>query len=159
MADDTRLWQVLEPYLAAEGVELDDLEVRGRGRGRMLRVVVDADGGVGMDRIAELSRGLSRLLDEADPIDDSYTLEVTSPGLERRLRRPAHYRKAVGRDVVITTSEPIDGSTSHRGVVAEADDDAVAVDVEGALRRIPLASVAKARTVFRWESAPKPGRK
>ena len=160
MTDDAgRLWTTVEPYLEAEGVELDDLDVRGRGRGRIVRVTVDSDEGVGVDRIAELSRGLSRLFDDLDPLEGAYTLEVSSPGLERELRRPSHYRKAVGREVSITTREPVEGSTTHAGILDGATEADVAVRVDDAVRTIPLGSIARARTVFRMERAPKPGRK
>jgi ribosome maturation factor RimP len=152
-----RLRPQIEAYLDAEGIELDDLALRGRGRGRILRVTVDADGGVDVDRVADLSRGLSRLVD--DEVDGPFTLEVTSPGLERELRRPSHYRKSVGREVVITTREPVEGSTSHRGVLNAVGDEEVTVQVGEAVRSISFDSVAGARTVFRWERAPKPGRK
>lgn len=153
-----QLWSLLEPYVRAEGVELDDLDVRGGGAARVVRVLVDAEGGVDVDRIAELARGMSRLLDEADPFDGSYTLEVGSPGLERALRRPAHFRKSVGREVAITTSTPVDGESRHRGVIEGADDRSVTVRTNGSMRTIPLGVVAKARTVFRWERGNKPGR-
>jgi ribosome maturation factor RimP len=154
-----RLWQVLEPYLAAEEVELDDLDVRGGGRGRLVRVLVDAPGGLGVDRIAELSRGLSRVLDEQDPINGSYTLEVSSPGLERSLRRERHFEKAVGREVDIKTSTEVEGATRHRGALTSFSDGTAILDVEGQARAIPIASIAQAKTVFRWEKAPKPGGK
>lgn len=154
-----RLWHLLEPYLAAEGVELDDLDVRGGGRGRMVRVLVDAPGGLGVDRIAELSRGLSRLLDEEDPVAGSYTLEVSSPGLERALKRPRHFAKAVGREVAVTTSNEVDGATNHRGTLQAGGDDAIEVEVDGSMRTIPMTSISKAKTLFRWEKTPKPGGK
>ena len=91
-----RLWDSIETFLAEERVELDDLELSGR----TLRVIVDAEGGIDLDHITDVSRGVSRLLDESeDLVPDSYSLEVTSPGLERRLRRPRHYEKAIGRPV------------------------------------------------------------
>lgn len=154
-----RLWETLEPYLEAEGVELDDLDVRGRGNGRLVRVTVDAPGGIGVDRIAELSRGVSRLLDEEDPVPGSYTLEVTSPGLERPLRRPSHFHKSVGREVDVRTAEEIEGAQRHRGVLERIDDRTLRVVVDGATRSIPIDSVTQAKTVFRWEKAPKPGGK
>ena len=154
-----RLWGLLEPYVRAEGVELDDLEVHGGGKGRLVRVTVDAEGGVDVDRIADLSRGMSRLLDEADPFDGSYTLEVGSPGLERALRRPSHYRKSVGREVKVTTKDVIDGETRHRGVIEGADEESVSIRVGEKVRTIPYGVVGKAHTVFRWERGAKPGRK
>ena len=160
MADVTAgLWRLVEEYVSAEGVELDDLEVLGRGRGKVVRIFVDAEGGLDVERIAELSRGISRLLDEEDSVEGSYTLEVSSPGLERRLRRPKQFRKAVGREVVVRTNAPIDGSRRHAGVLRRVGEGEVLVAVEGRARSIPLAEVVSARTVFRWEKAPKPGGK
>lgn len=160
MVDTTeRLWGLIAPWLEAEGVELDDLEVRGRGAGRVLRVVVDSAEGIDVDRIADVSRGVSRLLDEDDSFDGSYTLEVSSPGLERALRRPAHYRKVVGREITLKTDAPIDGAQNHRGTLSEVTDDGIVVEVDGKDRTIPFASVTQARTVFRWEKAPKPGKR
>ena len=156
---DGRLWEVLEPFLIAEGVELDDVELLGRGSGRILRITVDATGGIGVDRIADLARSVSRLLDDDEAVDGPYTLEMTSPGLERALRRPAQYAKSVGREVVLKTREPIDGAQSHRGVLSEVEDGSVAILVDGRDRRIPLTAVTQARTVFRWEKPAKPGKR
>jgi len=77
-----RLWAVIEPYVAAEGIELDDLEIVGKTPGVVVRVTLDADEAVGVDKLAEIARRLSRVLDEEDPVAGSYTLEVSSPGLE-----------------------------------------------------------------------------
>jgi ribosome maturation factor RimP len=149
----------VERYLAAERVDLDDLDVRGSGRGRVVRVVVDCAEGVDLDRIAELSRGLSRLLDDEDVLDGPYTLEVSSPGLERTLRRPEHFQKAVGREVIVKTGSPVAGSRNHRGILLAFEDGVIVVEVDGESRRIATSDVNQARTVFRWERAPKPGHK
>ncbi len=154
-----RLWAVIEPYVAAEGIELDDLEIVGKAPGVVVRVTLDADGGVGVDRLAEVSRRLSRLLDEDDPIDGSYTLEVSSPGLERKLRRPSHYAKSVGRDVKVKSRSEIGGGHSHRGVLASADDDGFVLEMDGENREIAYGDVVSARTVFAWEKAAKPGKR
>ena len=156
---DGRLWDLLGPYLEAEGVELDDLAALGRGAGRVLRVTVDAAGGLDVDRIADLAREMSRLLDETEGLDGPYTLEVSSPGLERTLKRPSHFRKAVGREVLVKTKIAIEGEQSHRGVLASADDGEVAVLVGDHDRTIPLSAVTQARTIFRWEKPAKPGKR
>lgn len=153
------LWESLQLHLEAEGVELDDLDVRGRGSGRIVRVTVDAPGGIDVDRIAELARGLSRLLDDSDPVAGGYTLEVSSPGLERQLRRPAHFAKAIGREIDIKTSDEIEGARRHRGVLESADEGTLQLTVDGASRSIPMSAVERAKTVFRWEKSPKPGGK
>jgi ribosome maturation factor RimP len=154
----TSLEELIGNYLGAERLELDDLEMLGQGSGRILRVVIDgAD--VGVDHLAELSRGISRLLDHESDLDGSYTLEVTSPGLERRLRRPAHYGKSIGKEVTVKTRGEVDGERRHEGTLIASDEDGLLVDVEGEARRIEFDQVKSARTVFRWERAPKPGKK
>jgi ribosome maturation factor RimP len=155
----TDLWDSFETFLAAEDLELDDLEVVGGGEGRIVRVVVDADGGVGVDRLAETSRALSRLLDDTDPFEASYTLEVTSPGLERKLTRPRHFAKSIGRDATVKTKIEIAGQRRHDGVIAAADDVSVTLDVAGESRRLNYDDIAQARTVFEWKRNPKPGKK
>lgn len=154
---DRRLWSLLEPWLDAEGIELDDLEVLGGGAGRVVRVFVDSPGGVDLDRITHLSRGLARLLEDTDLA--SYTLEVSSPGLERTLRRPSHFQKAVGREVVLKTRDEVSGARNHRGILTAVGEGDLLVTVDGSDRSIPLDRVTQARTVFRWEKAPKPGKR
>lgn len=153
------LWELLDGYLQAEGLELDDLEMIGQGRGPVLRVTIDMDGGVGVDRLAETSRGLSRLLDDDQRLQKSYTLEVTSPGLERKLRRPDHFAKSIGREIAIKTHQEVEGDRAHRGTLKSVDGESCVIAVEGSDRKVPLAAIASARTVFRWEPAAKPGAK
>ena len=149
------IWEVVEPYLAAERLELDDLELTGQGRGRILRVTVDGEG-VNIDRLAEVSRGLSRLLDHETDLQDQYQLEVSSPGLERKLRRPPHYAKSVGREVVAKVSAG-DAKSTLRGRIADAGDVSFTIEGEGGSQVVDYEDVITAKTVFRWEKAPKPG--
>ena len=146
---------MIEPYLAAERLELDDLELAGHGRGRILRVTVDGDD-IGIDRLAELSRGLSRLLDEEPDLQDAYQLEVSSPGLERKLRRPDHFRKSVGREVVVKTTAG-ESKQTYQGTLDEADDLRFTVQTDSGPQEVSYDDVISAKTVFRWEKAPKPG--
>lgn len=154
-----QLWQRIAAYLEAEGLELDDLEIAGSGPGRVVRIVIDADAGVDVDRLAETSRALSRLFDAEDVFDGAYTLEVTSPGLERKLRRPRHWEKSVGRTVTVKTTEEVGGTRRHDGQLASVDERGVVLDVDGTERRLDFEQVASARTVFEWERKPKPGKK
>ncbi len=150
------IWNLVEPYLAAEQLELDDLELSGHGRGRVLRVTVDGED-VNIDRLADLSRSLSRLLDNETDIEGQYQLEVSSPGLERKLKRPAHYHKSVGREVVTKVADG-DTKTTLRGKLAAADESSFTVVAEeGTARVISYEDVITAKTVFRWEKSPKPG--
>ena len=156
-AAEDRLWKVIEPYVTAEGIELDDLEVLGQGPRKIVRVTVDSEEPVDIDHVARLSRGIGRLLDESDPFPDAYTLEVGSPGLERSLRRHRHYKKSVDRLVKIKTYAPIDGAKSHTGTLTDVDESEITVDVDGSPRVIAFDEIAGARTVFTWEPGAKPG--
>ncbi|HVR79473.1 MAG TPA: ribosome maturation factor RimP [Acidimicrobiia bacterium] len=149
------IWMVVEPYLAAERLELDDVELLGRGPGTVLRVVVDGEG-VNVDRLADVSRGLSRLLDNETALSDAYRLEVTSPGLERNLRRPSHYSKSVGREVVVKVADG-DRKATLRGVLSDAGESSFTVESGDERLVVNYEEVLTAKTVFRWEKAPKPG--
>lgn len=149
------IWTVVEPYLAAERLELDDLELLGRGPGTLLRVVVDGES-VDIDRLADVSRGLSRLLDNETALNDSYRLEVTSPGLERNLRRPSHYSKSVGREVVVKVADG-DKKATIRGILSDAGESSFTVESGDERSVVNYGDVLTAKTVFRWEKAPKPG--
>lgn len=149
------IWTVVEPYLAAERLELDDVELHGRGPGTLLRVVVDGEN-VDIDRLADVSRGISRLLDNETELDEAYRLEVTSPGLERNLRRPSHYAKSVGREVVVKIAEG-NAKTTIRGTLTDAGEDSFTIESESGETVVGYEDVLTAKTVFRWEKAPKPG--
>ena len=155
MTTVTDIWSLVEPYLAAEHLELDDLELSGSGRGRLLRVVVDGDD-LGVDRLADVSYGLSRLLDEKSGLQDSYRLEVSSPGLERKLKRPEHFAKSVGREVKVKVTTP-DGNRVYRGVLDAATPEKFKVDSDQGAVELAYDDVLAATTVFRWEKAHKPG--
>lgn len=155
MTQVAQLWELVEPYLAAERLELDDLELTGAGGARVLRVTVDGEG-VTIDRLASLSRGIARMLDNETDLRDQYQLELSSPGLERKLKRTAHYAKSVGREVVVKAREG-EGTVVHRGVLTEAGDKAFTVETSGATVAVDYGDVISAKTVFKWEKAPKPG--
>ena len=145
------MWSSIEAFLAEEHVELDDLELSGR----TLRVVVDAEGGIDLDHITDVSRGVSRLLDEnEDLVPPSYNLEVTSPGLERPLRRPRQFQKAVGRTVRVKTTD----GRALTGVLASVDSGGFVVTDSGDEAQIAFDEVAKARTIFELPAKPKPGK-
>lgn len=152
-----RLRSLIEPYLEAEHLELDDLQLLGGGGARVLRVVVDGEGGVTLDRLAETSRRLSRLLDADADMQGPYRLEVSSPGLERSLRSARHFQKSVGREVAMKV-RATEGARSLRGRLASADHQGCEVSVDGDPHWFAYGDVLSARTVFRWQAAPKPGR-
>jgi len=155
-----RVADAVAPVLDEQGLLLHDLEHSGTS----IRVVIDradVEGGRGLDvdALAAATRAISRLLDELDPIDGHYTLEVSSPGLERPLRTPAHFARAVGADVSVKTRPGSDGERRLEGTVQAADDDGFTLAMsDGGTRRIRYDEVEKARTTFAWGPAPKPGK-
>ncbi|GGO24174.1 ribosome maturation factor RimP [Microbispora rosea subsp. aerata] len=124
-----RLLELLGPVVAAEGFDLEDVTITPAGRRRLVRVVVDRDGGVSLDDVADVSHSVSKRLDEVDVLGGSpYVLEVTSPGVDRPLTEPRHWRRARGR---LVKAEMRDG-TSVEGRVIEADE--TGVELDGARR-------------------------
>jgi ribosome maturation factor RimP len=152
---ETDIWTLVEPFLAAEHLELDDLEVVGSGQGRILRVVVDGED-LDIDRLATVSRSISRMLDKEEDLDDPFQLEVTSPGLERKLKRPAHFAKSVGREVVVKARIGEEKRTV-RGVLGDVNEDSFTVNGDDGSSIVGFGDVLTAKTVFMWEKAPKPG--
>jgi ribosome maturation factor RimP len=150
-----------EPVLARLDLELVDVEVVGSGRARTLRLAVDRPGGVDLDTLAQASTPVSAALDEAAAVSGPYNLEVSSPGLERPLRRPADFGRFVGTTITLKSHELVSGARRHRGRLLEADQDGVTLDVDGERRRFPYDGIAAARTVFEWgpPEKPKPGSK
>ena len=140
------------PVVESMGLELVEATFRKEGGRRVLRVTVDRDGGVDLDTIAETSEKVSRRLDLEDFGGGTYTLEVSSPGVERPLKKPADFIKRVGEKVKVKTYAPVDGARSHTGTIAAADDEAVTVALEGGERRLPYEAISSARTVFEWGS-------
>jgi ribosome maturation factor RimP len=145
-----RVREVVEPLLARQSLSVYDVEHSGSS----LRITIDAPEGVNLEAIARATRLISVALDEHDPIPSKYTLEVSSPGLERPLRTPTHYAGAIGSKVSVKTNARVDGERRIKGTLVAADDDGITVD-DHTLR---YDEIEKARTVFEWGSAPKPGK-
>src|SRR4051794_16854531 len=142
-----RVRSSVAPLLADLGLEIYDIE----HAGGVLRIVVDKPGGVDLDAIALATRVVSRQLDHADPIPGRYTLEVTSPGIERSLRTPEHFRRVLGQIVTIRTNPDAPGERRGRGQLAAVDDDGITLAVEdGSERSIRFDDIERARTVFEW---------
>ena len=137
--DEARIADVIRPVIAAAGMDLESVRVTAAGRRRLLRVVVDSDQGVSLDDAATISRELSGALDAVAVMGDfPYTLEVSSPGVDRPLTDQRHWRRAVGRLVQVAVTDS-GGARPVSGRIAAADADGVTLDVEGARRRFPYA--------------------
>ncbi|MEO3783062.1 ribosome maturation factor RimP [Actinocorallia sp. B10E7] len=136
------LVELLTPLVEASDHDLEDVIVSQAGKRRVVRVIVDADGGVDLDAIAVISREVSAALDETDVLGGSpYVLEVTSPGVDRPLTQPRHWRRAAGRLVKFTTAEGVE----LQGRVLSADEREIRLDVAGGEQVFPLAAVGPGR--------------
>jgi ribosome maturation factor RimP len=141
-SDREALLGLLGPVVSDHGLDLEDVTVTPAGKRRMLRVVVDGDHGVGLDTVAEVSTAVSAALDDSDAMGGApYVLEVTSPGVDRPLTEPRHWRRARSR---LVTAALADGSTVA-GRVTEADVEAVTLDVDGTPTRLALSDVTSGR--------------
>lgn len=141
-----RLEELIQPYLLAQGVELIEVQFTQPRRGRAtLRLFVDREGGITLGEITRVSRVVGELLDVHDLIGSSYTLEVSSPGLTRELKKPRDYERFTGRLVRLTTRGPWQGKQVHRGILKGLENEEVSLEEDNALVRIPLREIAKAR--------------
>jgi ribosome maturation factor RimP len=152
--------ELADRVATGHGVEVLELALRGQGRGRVLSVVLDAEEPVEADVVELVSKDLSRALDEADPVAGSYTLEVSTPGLSRPLQTGRDFRRQRGHEVAIVrdrapgpeVADDPDGAdnSSIQGVVVDADDQAVVLEVEGSQLRVPLSEVVRGKVVLPW---------
>ncbi|MFC4775354.1 ribosome maturation factor RimP [Paenibacillus sp. GCM10023252] len=137
--------EMVRPFVDSQGFELVDVEYVKEGSNYFLRVFVDKDGGIDIDECGRISEYLSEKLDENDPITDAYFLEVSSPGAERPLKKAEDVAKAVGKQVYITTYEPIEGAKEFEGRLLSFDNDQAVVQTGKKKVAIPYAKVASAR--------------
>jgi len=155
----TRVHELVAPLVADADVELVEV----RFTGGQLQVVVDRDGGVDLGALSDVSNRVSRVLDDHDVVPGRYTLEVSSPGLERPLRTPEQFRRFVGATVSVKTRPEVPGERRERGRLESADENGiVVVPSEGpganVARSLAYGEIDRARTVFEWGAQPKPGK-
>jgi ribosome maturation factor RimP len=142
---------LVRPVVETAGLELVELSFGREGGRRVLRVIVDREGGSDLDTLSDLSERISRRLDiEGFDPAGPYSLEVSSPGIERRLREPQQFRRAAGMRVKVKTFAPVEGARTHEGVLLEADDHGITIETPAGKIGIPYEAVASARTVVDW---------
>ena len=155
----TRVHEIVAPLVTEEGLELVEV----RFTGGQLQVVVDRSAGIDLDTLSSVSSRVSRLLDEHDVVPGRYTLEVSSPGLERPLRTPEQFRRFVGATVSVKTCPHVPGERRERGRLEAADDEGIVIMPSegtgmGVARSLKYDDIDRARTVFEWGGQPKPGK-
>ena len=148
-----RVRELVEPLVTANGLELVDVE---HGPG-LLRIFLDrVEGGIDLETITRYSEQISDLLDVHDPVPGRYTLEVSSPGLERPLKAPAQFQRFVGTVVNVKTRSHVEGDRRFQGELTAADDETITVSIPGAEpRTLAYEDIEKAKTVFEWGPTPK----
>lgn len=144
---EKQLLELLEAHAKDGDVEIVTVEVIGSSRAPVIRVYIDAEGGISFKELTESQEWIGQLMDEVDPFPGAYTLEVSSPGIDRPLRTPAHFARFVGDDAKIRTKSPIDGQSNFKGRIVSADDGSVTLDVDGNQVSIPFESIRRANLV------------
>ncbi|MBB5206723.1 ribosome maturation factor RimP [Chiayiivirga flava] len=155
----TDIETLLSPAVAALGLELLGVEFSAGPASALLRLYIDAQGRyVTVEDCEAVSREVSALLDVHDPIDANYTLEVSSPGIDRPLFRPEHFARFVGEQVKVTLDLPQDGRRRFQGAIVGVDGDTITVEQDGAHVALPHGNIQKARLVPDFEKPAKPGK-
>jgi len=148
-----RVWEIAEPVIVQEGLEIVDIEYHREGRGMVLRLYVDrlggagpggSAGGVGLDELTRVSRQVGDLLDVREAVPGSYVLECSSPGINRRLRQPDHFRRYVGKRVRVRTTAPIEGRRSFTGSLVAVEPEGVVIEAAGQQHTVRFVDIAQA---------------
>ena len=138
---------LLGPAVEGLGYELSDLEVRIGSRDGLLRVFIDKPEGIGLEDCEIVNRQISTLLDVENPLPGNYVLEVSSPGLDRRLTKVEHFKRFMGNDIRVKLRFPLEGRKNFRGALRAADEENIEVEVDGKLHSLPIATIESARLV------------
>ena len=132
----TKVWEIAQPIADELGLTLWDVRFVKEGASWFLRIFIDKEGGITVDDCSDMSHALDQPLDDADPIDTSYYLEVSSPGIERELTRPEHFEKMMDRDIMLKLIRPLDGEREYYGVLKGFKDNIISLQTEEKLLKI-----------------------
>jgi len=141
------LRKLLEPAVERLGYELADLEAKLGGRTGVIRIFIDQPDGIDLEDCEKVSLAVSALLDIEDPLPGQYTLEVSSPGLDRKLTKNAHFQRFMGQIVKVQMRFPIEGRKRFRGALMSSNDENIVVEVDGESHSLPIATIDTARLV------------
>lgn len=148
-----KITEIAERVAASEGLEIVEIEWKGGGNNRILRIYIDKPGGISHADCEAISHQVGAILDLEDVIPARYTLEVSSPGLDRKLLKPADYQRFLGKKAKIKLRGPMEGRSHFMGRLAEFDGNQVGLDVEGGQRvRFSLDEVAAARLMVEFKA-------
>jgi len=141
------LANLIEPTIEQLGYELSDLELKLGGRDGIVRVFIDKPDGVDLSDCEIVSRQVSAILDVEDPLPGHYRLEVSSPGLDRKLTKPAHFQRFTGETIRVKLRFPVAGRRNFRGTLRSADDEKIEVEVDGEPHSLQIATIESARLI------------
>ena len=142
-----KLIKLLEPAIENMGYELADLELKTGGADGLVRIFIDKAEGIGIEDCEAVSRQVGAILDVEDPVQGNFALEVSSPGLDRTLTKPAHFKRFMGQDVRVKLRFPLSGRRNYRGALTSADDEKIEVEVDGESHSLPIATIESARLI------------
>lgn len=146
-AKERKLLEALEPLASEHNLEIVTVEVVGSRKAPTIRVYLDCEGGIGFDELAASQKWVGQLMDEIDPFPGAYTLEVSSPGIDRPLRTPQHFERFAGEKVQITLTQPFEGRTKWTGILNGMKEGAVLVQVEEQEFALPYEQIKKAHVI------------
>jgi ribosome maturation factor RimP len=144
-----RLQELVKELAEEHGAELVDLQIKGRPGSQIVKVFVDTDSGITLEKCEKISRELSDILDIEDIMPGKYILEVSSPGVSRPLRNAHDFRRNLNKDVEVIYRET-DEERSFNGIILEATDDSVLLQGEGEMLRIPIATIQRGKINLPW---------
>jgi ribosome maturation factor RimP len=149
-----RVWELAAPLAEGEGMEIVDIQFRHEGsrQGKVLRLYLDKENGPNVDDLARVSRQLGELLDVHDAVEGAYTLEVSSPGINRPLKKREHFERYVGKRIRVRTREMIDGRRSFLGVLEAVSRSQITVKQEGKVYRIDLSDIERSNYEHDWSA-------
>ena len=138
------LLDALEPRAEQEGVEIVTVEIVGARKSPTIRVYIDTPDGVSFDELSSAQSWIDAIVEAIDPFPGAYMLEVSSPGIDRPLRTPAHFASRIGEEATIRTTAKIDGRATFTGTILAADDESVGISCEGETFDIPFTAIKRA---------------
>jgi len=141
------LRKLLEPTIERQGYELSDLEANLGGKGGVVRIFIDHPDGISLEDCEKVSLAVSAILDVEDPLPGQYSLEVSSPGLDRKLTKVEHFQRFVGETLKVQTRFPVEGRKRFRGTLVSSNNENIVVEVDGTSHSLPLATIDTARLV------------
>jgi ribosome maturation factor RimP len=144
----SEIWNLLGPVIAAQGMEILEVEYRRESAGWVLRIFLDSERGISVEDCAAVSRTAGDLLDVTDVIPNPYTLEVSSPGIDRPLRRLEHFQKYIGHIIEVRTISPIQNRRNFKGELKEASSEGVVIECDAMNYSIPMSLIERARLLY-----------